>query len=197
MRKDEFVTITKMISSYWNETFDDFKIKNWFELLNGFKFEGLRLSIQELAKETKFQPKISDIIEKYESLKREQDRKRIENSRKEVERLTEGQEKCHLCKNSGFVEVDIGGYLYPVRCFCPHGRDLNKFSQPQQNKDVKYFDPITKQEKYIYYPTIKEILGEEEFAIFDAKMKLKRNKVNEDGEMNISKLAQKMALENK
>lgn len=164
--------ITKMISSYWNETFDEFKIDNWFDLLKDFKFEGLRRSIQALAKESKFSPKISDIIEKYESMKREQDRTKLETSKKEVERLVAGQEQCILCKNSGFVEVYINGYAYPVRCICPHGRDLNKFSPSEQNRDIKYIDKMTKKEKYIYYPTVKEVLGEEEFAIFEAKKKL-------------------------
>ena len=190
MTKNEFITITKLITSYWNETFDSFKIDTWYDVFENFKFNGLRMSIQELAKESKFAPKINDIILKYEELKNRQTMQQKLANQKEIERLTAGQEQCILCDNTGFVLVTVNGYDYATRCICPHGRDLNKFSAPQMDKSIPYKNSSGIEER-IYIPTIQEFLKEDDYAIFVARKKLKHQNAKKQFESQFNGKYQK------
>lgn len=172
MKREEFVVITKLLTSYWGDSFDEFKIENWYDIFKDFKFEGLRMTIQSLAKETRYQPKINDIIDRYQRLKNDQLEERKLNRQKEILQLTAGQEECVLCDNKGFVLVNIKGYEYCVRCICPHGKDLNLFSYPEQDKNIPYINRITGKQENIYIPTIKEALTDDDYAIFYAKKKV-------------------------
>lgn len=166
MTQEEFAVITKLYTSFWNESFDNFRIKTWYEVFKDFKAQGLYKSIMEMSKENKYPPRISDIVEKYDQLRNGQIKEQEEKSKNEIKRLTAGQETCVMCDNTGFVSFEKNGYLYFNRCECPHGRDLSRFSRPQQDKTVK-----PKDEKLgdIYIPTVREVLGDEEYAILKAR----------------------------
>lgn len=178
MTQNEFIAITKLINSYWNEDFDEFKLDTWFKLLGEFKFNGLYKTIEELAKKEKFAPKINQIIQEYKLLKYEQDENLLIKERNECSKLIDGQERCYLCDNTGYVKfgrnVNSIEYEYYARCVCPRGRDLNRFSHCQIDKRIPYVNKYTGKEENIYIPTIKEVLDEENFAILNAEANLKR-----------------------
>ena len=168
MRQDEFKDVVKLIENYWGDSFEQKKIDAWYDIFKDFKAQGLQKTIQTLAKESRFSPRISDIIAKYTDLRNRQMREIREKQQEETKRLIKEQEKCLLCRNRGFVLVWIDGYEYIERCLCAHGRDLNRFSQPQIDRQVKFLDRDGK-EKDIYIPTMQEVLTPEDFAIFRAE----------------------------
>lgn len=168
MKREEFIDITKLMSSYWWDGWDEYKIDAYYFILKDLKQEGLRKTIQELAKTNTYLPKVNEIVEKYTELRNSQMERLKAQRAKELEKATAGQMKCEFCGNSGFVMIWIDGYEYSVRCTCPHGRDLNRFSSPQIDKRVKYVNQNGKEEN-IYIPTAKEALTEESYALWRAE----------------------------
>ena len=181
MRQDEFRDVTKLIENYWGDSFDQKKTDDWYDIFQDFKVQGLLKTIRELAKEQKFSPRISDIIGKYNELRNRQMKEIREKQQEETRRLVAGQEQCPLCNNSGFCLVWIEGYQYSVRCTCGHGRDLNRFSQPQVDRRVKHINHMGKEED-IYIPTVQEALTPESFAIFRAEKIAARKEAKEKAE---------------
>lgn len=181
MRQDEFRDVVKLIENYWGDSFDQKKTDDWYDIFQDFKVQGLLKTIRELAKEQKFSPRISDIISKYNELRNRQIRELREKQQEETKKLTEGQTRCDLCRNSGWCMVHIDGYDYAVRCICSHGRDLNRFSQPQIDRRVKHINHMGKEED-IYIPTVQEALTPESFAIFRAEKIAARKEAKEKAE---------------
>lgn len=168
MTQNEFRDVVKLIENYWGDSFDQKKIDDWYDIFKEFKMQGLLRTIQALAKEQKFSPRISDIIARYNDFRNRQMREIREKAAEETKRLTDGQMKCDLCRNSGWVQIELEGYQYSVRCICPHGRDLNRFSHPQIDRRVKHINMVGKEED-IYIPTVQEALTPESFAVFRAE----------------------------
>ena len=181
MRREEFADVVKLIENYWGDSFDQKKIDDWYDIFQDFKVQGLLKTIRELAREQKFSPRISDIIGKYNELRNRQMKEIREKQVEEQQRLTAGQAECDLCRNSGWVMVWLEGYQYSVRCICSHGRDLNRFSQPQLDRRVKHINHMGKEED-IYIPTVQEALTPESFAIFRAEKIAKAREAKESAE---------------
>ena len=190
MRREEFRDVVKLIENYWGDSFDQKKIDDWYDIFQDFKVQGLLKTVQELVKESRFSPRISDIIAKYNELRNRQIREIREKQSEETKRMTEGQMQCELCRNSGWVAIWLDGYQYSVRCICPHGRDLGRFSQPQIDRRVKHINHQNKEED-IYIPTVQEALTEESFAIFRAQ------KIAEARDAKENAAKQKALLEDK
>lgn len=179
MTQNEFRDVVKLIENYWGDSFDQKKIDDWYDIFKEFKMQGLLRTIQALAKEQKFSPRISDIIARYNDFRNRQMREIREKAAEETKRLTDGQMKCDLCRNSGWVQIEMEGYQYSVRCICPHGRDLNRFSHPQIDRRVKHINMVGKEED-IYIPTVQEALTPESFAIFRAEKIARAREVAEN-----------------
>ena len=154
------------------DEFTNDKVSAWYAVLGGLKIPGLLASIYELAKERQYPPSVSDIVAKYEYLHNAQKKamreKAIAKQQTELQNLFDTQTYCYICRNDGwvsywrFVKKLHSDYQYFVRCSCPHGRDLKKFSASQINSDSKY-----------YLPNVNETLSAEEIEIITAKNKAK------------------------
>ena len=68
-----------------------------------------------------------------------------------------------------------------LKSTCGHGRDLNRFSQPQIDRRVKHINHMGKEED-IYIPTVQEALTPESFAIFRAEKIAARKEAKEKAE---------------
>jgi len=79
---------------------------------------------------------------------------------------------CFLCDNTGLCIYEKNGYEYAARCICAYGRNPNKFSMAEINKDY-VSQENTSARNTAYIPTIKENLGDR-FPIYLAEKKCKK-----------------------
>lgn len=183
MNEKQFELVTGLINDIWGMQFDQSKFRTWYRLLGGLNAERLLLSIDSLAKdplidplsntkETRYPPKIPQIIERYDELRYKEARmlrdKKIAESNRLLESQVKGQAKCSLCDNSGHVLYRREGYEYVCRCNCPRGNDLNKWSDKQLKKGL-WKDPNTDKEVNLYVPNANDCLSPEEIEIIKAK----------------------------
>ena len=183
MTKSELATILKMLSINYSKTVDNALISLWYDFFKDFELKIFQSACQKVMSTSDYFPKVSEVIAVYKQI---QDEKRIEQyeKMKAANRLlAQEQSDCYLCDNSGICTYRRGSYEYGARCICGHGKDLNKFSRAQIDKN---YIPEIKQSynareiAYIkdgknpfYFLTIEDVLGKD-FAIYQAQKKARK-----------------------
>ncbi len=71
MDKKEFATAMKYLGIAYNKEFTKEELEIYYEYLNGYSFELLKKAIKEIVKTSKFSPKVSDLIDMCEKVKKE------------------------------------------------------------------------------------------------------------------------------
>jgi hypothetical protein len=130
--------------------------------------------------ENKFFPTANEIIDAYQHVKNEIERQKYERARASQRLLADQQSHCYLCDNSGYCSYAKNGYEYVARCICAHGKDLNKFSRAQIDRDrvpeikdcynASDKDKINSGRNPFYLPNIREATGDG-FPVYDARKK--------------------------
>ena len=164
----------KALGANYNRDVDDNLIKLWFSILHNFNHKFLQLACVEIIKNNKFFPNASELIDVYQRIKIETDKKRIAEQKEKHKQLVDNQAYCYLCDNNGwciFPDPEDENYDLAARCTCLHGKDLNKFSKMQIGEAYDDDNPFTIKTKH-YMRTVKEVLGDD-FAIFEARKKEK------------------------
>lgn len=185
MTKTELATVLKMLSVNYSKTVDNALMDLWYDFFKDFELKMFQSACQKIMSISDYFPKVNEVIATYKELK-EQDRiAQYEKMRAQNRLLVQEQEDCFLCDNSGICTYRRGDYEYGARCICAHGRDLNKFSRAQIDKnyipEIKQNCSYTAREiAYIkdginplYLPTVKELLGGD-FVVYEAEKKAQK-----------------------
>ncbi len=188
MSKFEFAEFVKLYNNLFGVNFDEGKANAWHEVLKGLKNKGLMASIQALSMEVDFPPKIKEIVDKYDELKRKQETKIREQQLAEQQKYLANeigkQHKCPICNNTGHCFYLKGGYEYYCRCSCTRGKDLNRWSKFQIAKDMPCRDPRTGRDEMIYICDINDVLTPEEIEI----IKIKNSDMPDDADYSNAQL---------
>jgi len=168
----EFMPIVLKINAIWGKGFDEIRTRVWYEIFSGLKLQRLDMAVSELGRESKFEPRPAEIVEKYEEI-----RQRARKSQARRTRISDQKmPKCYICLNDGTVFYektvpDIANYIaqYMARCTCERGKDLRRWSKHQITKGMTVTNPTTKEEESIYFPDISDVLTLEEIGVIQAK----------------------------
>ncbi len=169
MTRDEFSEFITQYRNIWGVEFDESKIQTWYAALCGLKKSGLIASIIALSKICVYPAKIKEIVDKYDELRQIQALALRESREQYLLSQTRGQNKCPICCNSGIYIHCVSGYNYLLRCSCPHGRDLNRWSKYQITRGMTWTNPNTGKIEDLYIYDVDDVLTREELDI--AKLK--------------------------
>ena len=168
--------------SYFGKHFDDRKRADWFTALGGLKPAGLIVAIRELSKTLKFKPSVSEIISKYDELRRQQEREKREQRQNSLENQAKSTGKCYICAGTGcadyfkgkdgliYFSQEKGTNAYICRCICSFG--LSRFSDAQCDR-ANTAVPIGHKIRARYIPDLNDIMTADELELYKA---LKRPK---------------------
>ena len=179
-------TVDKQLSVLWNSCFKE------------FEFETFKLTCQKIITTSDYFPKVNQVIAVYKQIKSDAEQEKFEKLKENHRLLTQSQNDCYLCNNTGFCNYTQNGYEFMARCICAHGKDLNKFSKAQIDKE---YIPEVKQNSHsgkdieklkqginpFYISTIKEALGKK-YYIYEAEkkaQKLERTSLSEEEKLKI------------
>lgn len=172
------------MSTNYSKNIDKVLSAAWYDFFKDLDSKIFRLACQKILSANDHFPRINEIVAVYEEIKSNAERERFEKLKENHRLLTQSQNDCYLCNNTGFCNYTQNGYEFMARCICAHGKDLNKFSKAQVDKE---YIPEVKQNSHsgkdieklkqginpFYIPTIKENL-KDDFAIYEIKKKAQR-----------------------
>lgn len=167
MTQAEFMPLLKHINSLWGVEFDDYKAAAWHRVLGSLNLGRLFDSLNELALDAKFSPKIAEIVEKYSEIKMRQAR----NARRAQQNIAPANtlHHCYICRNQGIVFYTIDRYEYLLRCSCSRGKDLSRWSRYQITKNMPWHNTATKEDENLYISAVDDVLTAEEIGLIQAK----------------------------
>lgn len=152
----------------------------WKGLFINFDARFFKTACLKVISSNKFFPNASEIIDAYQDVRQAAERERFDRLKESQRLLADGQVYCYLCDNSGFCVYIASNYNYVARCICSHGKDLNKFSESQIDREhtpehrehypERDKAAIKRGENPFYFPTISEAL-KEDFSVFNARRK--------------------------
>ena len=180
-----------ILNTNFSKPMDDSLYALWKGLFREFRNDIFQRACIEIVRTHKFFPAASEVIEAYQGIKADMEKERLKKL-KDQQRLlsdTSGQKDCIYCNNGGFASYMKGGYRYSARCTCSHGHDLNQFSQSQIKRNYipetmpnylpKEKAAIKEGRNPFYLPTIREVLNDEEYAVFLATQEAKHQEALE------------------
>lgn len=117
MTQSEFIEATNRIEQYYDKEYTNEQRKIMFEELKDINIERYRKAVTIVIRNSKFLPKIADIIQANTEIKD------IQNT-EDVEKV-----KCDKCNGTGYIDYEkrIYGqvYKYACRCTCKNGQRQN------------------------------------------------------------------------
>lgn len=169
MTKTELATVLKMLSVNYSKTVDNALMDLWYDFFKDFEVKTLQSACQKIMTTSDYFPKVNEVIATYKELQEQDEKAKYEKMRASHRLLVQKQIDCFLCNNTGLCLYHRDGYEYAARCICAHGKDLNKFSKAEIDKDYQPTDKKTK----AYILTIKEALGRD-FVVYEAQKKAQK-----------------------
>lgn len=115
MTQSDFIEATNRIEQYYDKEYTNEQRKIMFEELKQWKIERYKKSIAIVIRNSKFLPKIADIIQASEEIRE------IQNN-EDIKKV-----KCDNCSETGYVEYEkrMYGqiYKYACKCTCENGKN--------------------------------------------------------------------------
>ena len=71
MKKEEFIKCMTYLGIAYNKAYSKFELEQHYEFLSEYSYEELKKAIKDIIKTSKFLPKINELIEKCENVKKE------------------------------------------------------------------------------------------------------------------------------
>jgi hypothetical protein len=193
-----------MTLTNYNKVFDENIAALWEGLFIGLNAELFQAACLKVIAINKFWPNASEIIDAYQQIKTDIEHERYEKLKETQRLLVSRQSYCYLCDNSGRCYVMVDGYERMARCICTHGQDLNEFVEANIKRDYKpeLKDHYNERDKTairrgrnpFYFPTIQEALGDDDFAIYDARRKEKYLSRNSLSNKDITEIIGKLHM---
>ena len=155
----------------------------WHSIFKEFDERLFKKTCEKILKTSSYFPKVNEFIAMYKQIQKSEEQERYEKLKASQRLLVQGQSDCYLCDNTGFCIYERNNYEFMARCICGHGKDLNKFSKAQIDKDyipeIKTSHTPSEVAKMkegknpFYLLTIKESLGAD-FVIYEAQKKAQK-----------------------
>ena len=171
-----------LADNYAKET-TELTINAWNEIFKDFDERLFKKTCEKILKTSSYFPKVNEFIAMYKQIQKSEEQERYEKLKASQRLLVQGQSDCYLCDNTGFCICERNNYEFMARCICGHGKDLNKFSKAQIDKDyipeIKTSHTPSEVAKMkegknpFYLLTIKESLGAD-FVIYEAQKKAQK-----------------------
>lgn len=116
MTQSDFIEATNRIEQYYDKEYTNEQRKIMFEELKQWNIERYKKSIAIVIRNSKFLPKIADIIQASEEIRE------IQNN-EDVKKV-----KCDKCNGTGYIEYDKKMFeqIYKYVCKCTCGNEKNK-----------------------------------------------------------------------
>ena len=177
--------ITTLTDNYAKEMTADL-MEMWDNLFLNLNGNYFKIAVSRIITVNEFFPRINEMLNVYDAVKREAREKQRETDRQMYKALARGQAQCHLCDNTGWCEywdnTVIGRYKVIYRCDCAHGRDINKgftramcekeyIPDPRPGHTQEQREAIKGGENPFYRKTVKEALNADDYAVYDALKK--------------------------
>ena len=148
MTKDEFMTSTVNLQTFYNKKLNDVQLGFWFDELQVYDIDKYRRVVGEFIKSNKTFPALSEVLTKIKNLQEPREIKPIENAQKV---------KCNTCHGSGlvkYIKKENGlDYDYYCTCYCENGKRLD-YPMLRKYEDVFYYRKPTKEEQEVKIPCI-------------------------------------------
>lgn len=71
MKKEEFIKCMTYLGMAYNKAYSKFELEQHYEFLSEYSYEELKKAIKDIIKASKFLPKINELIEECENVKKE------------------------------------------------------------------------------------------------------------------------------
>lgn len=115
MTQSDFIEATNRIEQYYDKEYTNEQRKIMFEELKQWNIERYKKSIAIVIRNSKFLPKIADIIQASEEIRE------IQNN-EDIKKV-----KCDKCNGTGYIEYDKKMfeqiYKYVCKCTCENGKN--------------------------------------------------------------------------
>lgn len=207
LEKVEFKKIVVLYESYWGVEFNNLKLDIWYEQFKVCNYFDLEIAIKNLASTEDYPPKIATMISKYREIHNnrleEQKKARQHDALALIDRQNQ-ESDCKLCKgNKGYITyyknlkgdklsheyTDECCYLIFSRCECAYGSNPFVFGRSQTDKD--YCNRLNaknlaegKKERFMYYLTFREAVGDEFYKDRQLLIKEKQFEKSNDIDFN-------------
>lgn len=137
MTKEEFLTSTFNLQTFYNKKLNDTQLEFWYDELKKYEIDKYKRAIGQFIISSKSFPALSEVLTKIKSFQEAKVINPIENAPKV---------KCSTCHGSGLVKYHqkVGNisYEYLCKCYCENGKNIDL--------------PIKKYEDVFYYRSSKE-----------------------------------------
>ncbi len=177
----------KLVAINYNRTIDKTLVQLWTDTFIKLDANLFGEACRNIILHNKFFPTVSEVANECMKARNRQEKARIEALKNNNRLLVDKQENCVLCNGGGYCTYRIENSLFVARCVCPHGSDLNKFSESQIKRDnlpecKDHYNESAKKairsgKNPFYILTIREVLGDD-FVIYEAQKKAEKQTEN-------------------